>query len=191
MEDGLMESWVYKRFQWSLELVSCWMFCNPTNQVKRWRLQWQLWCSFVLHTTGIMRLRWCAFPGEKHLECQGSEMGCIFAWTTSRGKILLVITLWREDLLWLNDATCVGKVGRLKHLLLHMILEFCLLYVGIHWVMPRSAIDLFFGWRNWFGKHPSFIWNLTPMLVMDTGERGIVVHLKIWKPWWINWSHLS
>ena len=60
-----------------------------------------------------MRLRWCAFPGEKHLECQGSEMGCIFAWTRSRGKILLVISLWREDLLWLNDATCVGKVGRL------------------------------------------------------------------------------
>lgn len=67
---------------------------------------------------------------------------------------------------------CRQSGETMKHFLLHMILEFCLLYVGIHWVMPRSVVDLLFSWRNWFGKHSFFIYNLTPMLVMDTGERN-------------------
>ena len=27
----------------------------------------------------------------------------------------------------------------------------------VQWVMPRSVMDLLFGWCNWFGKHHSDI----------------------------------
>ena len=34
--------------------------------------------------------------------------------------------------------------------------------------MPQSVRDLLFGWRNWFGKHHSDIWNLAPLCLMWT-----------------------
>lgn len=39
---------------------------------------------------------------------------------------------------------------------------------GIHGVLSRRVADLSFGWRNWFGKHSSGIWNLVPLCVMWT-----------------------
>jgi hypothetical protein len=38
----------------------------------------------------------------------------------------------------------------------------------IHWVMQWRVVDLLFGWRNWFGKHHSHIWNLIPLCLMWT-----------------------
>ena len=37
---------------------------------------------------------------------------------------------------------------------------------GVDWVMARSVLDQLVGWRNWFGKHSSDIWNLDPLCVM-------------------------
>ena len=32
---------------------------------------------------------------------------------------------------------------------------------GIHWVLPYTIMPtLLFGWRNWFRKHSSDVWNL-------------------------------
>jgi len=28
------------------------------------------------------------------------------------------------------------------------------------------------------------------MLVVDTVERGITVHLRMWQPWWFDWRSL-
>ena len=36
-----------------------------------------------------------------------------------------------------------------------------------HWVLPWRVVDLLFGWRNWFGKHHSHIWNLIPLCNVD------------------------
>uniref|UniRef100_A0A2N9HZV7 Thioredoxin domain-containing protein n=1 Tax=Fagus sylvatica TaxID=28930 RepID=A0A2N9HZV7_FAGSY len=41
----------------------------------------------------------------------------------------------------------------------------------VQWVLPRSVLDLLFGWRNWFGRHHSHIWNLVPQ-VDGVGERN-------------------
>ena len=37
---------------------------------------------------------------------------------------------------------------------------------GISWVWPRLVADTLFGWRNWFGKHSSSIWNLASLCLM-------------------------
>ncbi len=34
--------------------------------------------------------------------------------------------------------------------------------------MPQRVLDLLFGWRNWFGKLHSSIWNLVPSCLMWT-----------------------
>ena len=37
---------------------------------------------------------------------------------------------------------------------------------GISWVLPRSAVDILFGWWNWPGKHSFSIQNLAPLCLM-------------------------
>jgi hypothetical protein len=39
---------------------------------------------------------------------------------------------------------------------------------GVQWVLPGRVLDLLFGWRNWFGKHSSDIWNLLSSCLMWT-----------------------
>ena len=41
----------------------------------------------------------------------------------------------------------------------------------VHWVLPKTIAELFFGWWNWVGKHGSYLgWNRTPLCLM-------------WMPW--------
>ena len=42
-------------------------------------------------------------------------------------------------------------------------------------------IDLLFGWRNWFGRHSSAIWNIIHSAMFDYGKREYKQ---------INWSTL-
>ena len=35
-------------------------------------------------------------------------------------------------------------------------------------MLPKSVIDLLFGWSNWIGKHSLDTWNLVPLCVMQT-----------------------
>jgi hypothetical protein len=39
---------------------------------------------------------------------------------------------------------------------------------GIHWVILERVVDLLFGWRKWFGKNFSAVWNLVPLCLMWT-----------------------
>ncbi len=39
---------------------------------------------------------------------------------------------------------------------------------GVLWVLPEKVVDLLFGWRNWFGKHSSEVWNLVPLCLIWT-----------------------
>lgn len=45
-------------------------------------------------------------------------------------------------------------------------------------------IDLLAGWRNWFSKHSSAVWNLVPLCLMwICGASGITELLNMWKFW--------
>ena len=37
---------------------------------------------------------------------------------------------------------------------------------GISWVLPKTVLDLPFGWWNWLGKHSLNIWNLVPLCLL-------------------------
>jgi hypothetical protein len=59
------------------------------------------------------------------------------------------------------------------HLLLHcpraaMLWDFVFHSFGVFWLLPGRVVDLFLGWRNWFGKHSSVVWNLVPLCLMWT-----------------------
>ena len=65
---------------------------------------------------------------------------------------------------------CRHSGETVAHILLHCemayrIWSFVFITFGLSWVVPRSIIDLLFGWWNWLGKHSSQIWNLVPLCI--------------------------
>ena len=59
----------------------------------------------------------------------------------------------------------------MAHLLLHYpvareLWSFVFLLFGVDSVISGCVLDLVAGWRNWFGKHSSEVWNLAPSCVM-------------------------
>jgi hypothetical protein len=47
---------------------------------------------------------------------------------------------------------------------------------GVEWVISGCVMEVVAGWRNWFGKHYSEVWNLVP-------------HCVIWSIWRERNSH--
>jgi hypothetical protein len=74
-------------------------------------------------------------------------------------------------LVMVGRCLCCSDGETVDHLLLHcpishVLWSFLFRSFHVNWVAPRSVKDLFFGWRNWFGKHHSDIWNLAPLCLM-------------------------
>jgi hypothetical protein len=64
---------------------------------------------------------------------------------------------------------CSGE--NVAHLLLHCpvareLWNYVFRRFGVDWVISGSFLDHMAGWRNWFGKHYSDVWNLVPACVM-------------------------
>ena len=97
-----------------------------------------------------------------------------FIWTVAWDRILTCDNLMRRGYTmagWSCMCRCEGET--VDHLLLHCsvvqkLWNFVFASFHIHWVLPRRVVDLLFGWRNWFGKHHSHIWNLIPLCLMWT-----------------------
>uniref|UniRef100_A0A2N9GN59 Reverse transcriptase domain-containing protein n=1 Tax=Fagus sylvatica TaxID=28930 RepID=A0A2N9GN59_FAGSY len=95
-----------------------------------------------------------------------------FIWTATWGRILTCDNLMRRGYTMVSRCClCCSDGETVDHLLLHCPISHVLwsfLFRSFHvtWVVPRSVKDLFFGWRNWFGKHHSDIWNLAPLCLM-------------------------
>ena len=53
---------------------------------------------------------------------------------------------------------------------------------GIHWVLPDKVASILLGWRNWFGKRSSNVWNLVLAYVM------VNVEVKKQSHFWGNWE---
>ena len=65
---------------------------------------------------------------------------------------------------WRNDESF------LIHCEAHALWSKLFMIFGIHWVLPDKVASLLFGWRNWFGKHSSNVWNLVSAYVMVNVE---------------------
>ena len=137
------------------------------------RLRWKL-CkngifssrSFYHALKGVTGLQ---FPWKSIWGVKAPKRISFFVWTAAWGKILTCDNLMREEYSmagWCCMCWCSGETG--NHLLLHCnvaseLWSFIFQSFGIHWVLARRVIDLLFGWRNWFGKHDSGVWNLVPL----------------------------
>ena len=112
------------------------------------------------------------FPWKSIWAVKAPPRVAFFVWTAARGSILTCDNLMRRGYMMAERCCmCCCDGETVDHLLLHCSLaqvlwSFVLMAFGIHWVTPRSVVDLLLGWRNWFGKHHSSIWNLVPSYLM-------------------------
>ena len=70
---------------------------------------------------------------------------------------------------WCCLCRCSGET--VDHLLLHcglarQVWSFVFRSFGVTWELLGRVVELLFGWRNWFGKHSSDVWNLVPSCLM-------------------------
>ena len=88
--------------------------------------------------------------------------------------VILPLTAYLQDsgivmVGWCCLCRCSGE--NVAHLLLHCLVarelwNYVLRRFGVDWVISGSVLDHMAGWRNWFGKHYSDVWNLVPACVM-------------------------
>ncbi len=112
------------------------------------------------------------FPWKSIWRVKAPSRVAVFVWIATWGRILTYDNLQRRGIVtvgWCCLCRCSGET--VDHLLLHCsvaveIWSFVFQLFGVEWVMPRGVLDLLAGWRNWFGKHSSDVWNLAPLCVM-------------------------
>jgi hypothetical protein len=114
------------------------------------------------------------FPWKSIWRVKAPPRVAFFVWTATWGRILTCDNLMRRGYTmagWCCMCCCDGET--VDHLLLHCsavqkLWNYVFLTFRVHWVLPRQVADLLFGWHNWFGKHHSHIWNLSPLCLMWT-----------------------
>ena len=114
------------------------------------------------------------FPWKGIWAAKAPPWVSFFIWTATWGRILTCDNLMRRGYTMVSRCClCCFEGETVDHLLLLCPISYVLwsfLFRSFHvaWVIPRSVKDLLFGWRNWFGKHHSDIWNLAPLCLMWT-----------------------
>ena len=114
------------------------------------------------------------FPWKVIWTAKAPPRVSFFIWTATWGKILTCDNLMRRGYTMVSRCClCCSDGETVDHLLLHcpvshMLWSFIFCSFHVSWLIPRSVKDLLFGWRNWFGKHHSDIWNLAPLCLMWT-----------------------
>ena len=114
------------------------------------------------------------FPWKSIWAAKAPPRVAFFVWTVAWGRILTCDNFMRNGYTmagWCCMCCCDGET--VDHLLLHcnfthMLWSFIFKVFHIQWVLPQRVLDLLVGWRNWFGKHHSSIWNLVPLCLMWT-----------------------
>jgi hypothetical protein len=97
-----------------------------------------------------------------------------FIWSVAWGKILTCENHMLRGYTMVGWCCMCKRDGEtVDHLLIHcaavhVLWNYVFQAFHMQWVLPRSVVDLLFGWRNWFGRHHSHIWNLVPLCLMWT-----------------------
>uniref|UniRef100_A0A2N9IL89 Reverse transcriptase zinc-binding domain-containing protein n=1 Tax=Fagus sylvatica TaxID=28930 RepID=A0A2N9IL89_FAGSY len=114
------------------------------------------------------------FPWKGIWAAKAPPWVSFFIWTATWGRILTCDSLMQRGYTMVSQCClCCSDGETVNHLLLHCpfshgLWSFLFRSFHVNWVMPRSVKDLLFGWRIWFGKHHSDIWNLAPLCLMWT-----------------------
>ena len=115
-----------------------------------------------------------SFPWKSIWAVKAPPCVAFFIWTAAWGRILTCDNLMRHGFTKAGCCCmCCCDGETVDHLLLHCNTAYVIWSIvfnsfGIHWVMLQRVLDLLFGWRNWFGKLHSNIWNLVPLCLMWT-----------------------
>ena len=90
-------------------------------------------------------------------------------WTAASGNILTIDNLRKRQILILDWCCMCKRNGEsVDHLLIHCPIAFDLWSMvftlfGIHWVMPKTVVDLLACWQGKLGRHRnSAIWMTVP-----------------------------
>ena len=96
-----------------------------------------------------------------------------FVWTAALGNILTIDNLRKRQILILDWCCMCKRNGEsVDHLLIHCPIAFDLWSMvftlfGIHWVMPKTVVDLLACWQGKLGRHwNSAIWMAVPHCLM-------------------------
>ena len=112
------------------------------------------------------------FPWKAIWRAKAPRWVSFFVWCVAWNKILTGDNLRLRRLVFVDWCTmCRHCCETIDHLLLHcemayQLWSFIFKTFGLSWVIPRSILDLLFGWWNWMGKHSSQIWNLVPLCIL-------------------------
>jgi hypothetical protein len=112
------------------------------------------------------------FPWKGIWGVKAPRRVAFFVWTAAWGKILTCDNLRQRDIVMVGWC-CLCRCNRetVAHLLLYCnvareLWSFGFWLFGVDWVILGCVLDHVAGWRNWFGKHSSEVWNLVPSCVM-------------------------
>ena len=113
------------------------------------------------------------FSLEEYLGCEGSMSCVIFCLVSCMGEGSHNKPFEEKGLLHYYGLVLLCKCNgeSVDRLFLHCgevfrLWSFALRSFGVSWVLPKRVIDLLASWRNWLGKHSSYVWNLVPHCVM-------------------------
>jgi hypothetical protein len=114
------------------------------------------------------------FPWKSVWKVKAPPRVAFFIWSAAWGRILTCDNLMRRGYTmagWCCMCQCAEET--VDHLLIHCsaiqpLWSFVFRAFHIHWSLPNRVLELLGGWRNWFGRHQSNIWNLIPHCLMWT-----------------------
>ena len=143
---------------WRLCIPTCWIEWPLIDGGGVWKAMEDLMFAHTLRFCEALLMPF--FPWKSIWWAKGPKRFAFFVWRATWGKIITYDGLWREAIAWLIGAVYVGEVGRLSVVALWCCtwsMAFVFSMFGVHWVILKSVVDLLSGWRNWFGKHSTFV----------------------------------
>jgi hypothetical protein len=113
------------------------------------------------------------FPWKSIWKTKIPPRVAFFSWTAALGRILTMENLSRRRIIIVSwCCMCKADGESVDHLLLHCgyakeLWDMVFVMFGIHWVMPKRVIDLFYCWQGKFGWHQNItIWKAIPHCLM-------------------------
>jgi hypothetical protein len=166
---------------WELESVSSFLEVLHSAKIKRYEQDKMCWQtspsngfqvkSFYKHLSSLGA---GSFLWKNIWKAKVPPRVAFFSWTVASGKILTLDNLRRCGLI-LTSWCCMCKVDgeSIDHLLLlhcpyaKELWDMIFGLFGIHWVMPKCVIEVFWCWQGSFGRHQNIvIWKAIPHCLM-------------------------
>uniref|UniRef100_A0A2N9FE24 Reverse transcriptase domain-containing protein n=1 Tax=Fagus sylvatica TaxID=28930 RepID=A0A2N9FE24_FAGSY len=117
------------------------------------------------------------FPWKSIWKAKVPPLVAFFSWIATLGKTLTIDNLRKRDFILQNwCCMCKRNEESVDHLFLHCSVardmwSMVLGMFGVHWVMPRSVLDLFSCWMGRLGRNDSvLVWKM-------------ILHCLIWCLW--------